>query len=115
MGRKSIVNAKKYGKTAKGDWYRTALMLFLFIAVTVLSSVVLLPDYWYLWLLLIIAGILLLVKWHTKNFAYLCPKCGEIFEVSVLENFLSPNGINRKYLKCPRCRRRSWAEILSIK
>lgn len=28
MGGKSIMSAKKYGKTAKGDWYRTALMLF---------------------------------------------------------------------------------------
>lgn len=109
------MNAKKYGKTAKGDWFRTALVLFLFIAVMILSSILLLPDYWYLWLLEIITGILLLVIWHTKNFAYLCPKCGMVFEVSALENFLGPNGINRKYLKCPKCGKRSWAEILKIK
>lgn len=115
MGERPVMSVKKYGKTAKGDWFRTAFILFLFIAVTVFSSILLLPDYWYLWLLVIITGILLLVIWHTKNFAHLCPKCGEVFEVSVLENFLGPNGINRKYLKCPRCRRRSWAEILRIK
>ena len=115
MGGRLIMSTKKYGETAKRDWFRTALVLFLFIAVTVLSSIFLLPDYWYLWLLVFITGILLLVIWHTENFAYLCPKCGKIFEVSVLQNFLGPNGINRKYLKCPKCRRQSWAEILRIR
>jgi len=109
------MNAKKYGEITEKDWYRTAGAILLFIAVIGASSILLLPDYWYLWLLEIIAGTLLLVIWHTKNFAYLCPKCGEVFEVSALENFLGPNGINRKYLKCPRCRKRSWAEILRIR
>lgn len=45
------MNAKKYGETTKRDWYRTSLILLLFIAITALSSVFLLPDYWYLWLL----------------------------------------------------------------
>lgn len=109
------MSVKKYENTTEGDWYRTALVLLLFIGVIILSSILLLPYYWYIWLLAVITGGLALVIWHTKNFAYLCPKCGKVFEISILENFLSPNGINRKYLKCPRCRRRSWAEILKIK
>ena len=55
------------------------------------------------------------VAWHTKNFTYRCPSCGEVFEVSTLENFLNPNGVNKKYLKCPNCGKRDWAEILRIK
>lgn len=109
------MSAKKYGKTVKGDWYRAVFVLFLFIIVIVLSSVLLLPDYWYLWLLVVITGTLMLVIWHTKNFAYRCPKCGEIFEISTMENLLGPNGLNKKYLKCPKCGKRSWAEILRIK
>jgi hypothetical protein len=31
-----------------------------------------------------------------KNFAYRCPSCREIFEVSTLENFPEPKGINKK-------------------
>lgn len=108
------MNTKKYGETTKKDWYRTAGAIFLFIAVIGLSSILLLPDYWYLWLLVIIIGVLLLVIWHTKNFAYLCPTCGEIFEISNLENFLGPNGGNKKYLKCPRCRKRRWVDILRV-
>ena len=36
-------------------------------------------------------------------------------EVSILENFLGPDGVNKKYLKCPKCGKRGWAEILRIK
>ncbi len=109
------MSAKKYGETTKKDWYRTALVLFLFVIVIVLSSILLLPDYWYFWLLVIITGTLLLVIWHTKNFAYICLKCGEVFEISTLENFLGLNGVNKKYLKCPKCGKRGWAKILRIK
>lgn len=108
------MDVKKYRKTTKKDWYRTAFVLLLFIALIGLFSVLLLPDYWYFWLLIIATGTLLLVIWHTKNFAYRCPACGEVFEVSTLENFLSPSSINKKYLKCPKCGKRGWAEILRI-
>jgi uncharacterized protein with PIN domain len=50
-----------------------------------------------------------------KNFAYRCPVCGEVFEISATENFLGPNGVNKKYLKCPKCGKRGWVEILRIK
>jgi uncharacterized C2H2 Zn-finger protein len=79
------------------------------------SSVFLLANYWYLWLMIIAGVLVLLVVWHAKNFVYLCPRCGEVFEVSKLENFISPNGVNKKYLRCPRCGKRTWTEILRIK
>jgi ribosomal protein S27AE len=56
-------------------------------------------------MLVIITGTLFLVDWHTKNFAYRCPSCGGIFEVSTLENFLEPDGVNKKHLICPKCRK----------
>jgi hypothetical protein len=115
MGGRPVMSAKKYGETTKNDWYRTALVLFLFIIVIVLFSAFLLPDYWHFWLLAIITGTLLLVIWHTRNFAYRCPVCGEVFEISAMENFLGPNGVNKKYLKCPKCGKRGWVEILRIK
>ncbi|WP_048050741.1 hypothetical protein [Methanosarcina soligelidi] len=108
------MSTKKYRKTAKADWYRTALVLFLFITVMVFSSIFLRPGCWYLLILIIITGTLLLVNWHTKNFAYLCPICGRVFEVSTLENFLGPDRVNKKFLKCPKCGKRSWAQILRI-
>lgn len=109
------MNIKKYEETTKKDWYRTGLILFLFTIVIILSSILFLPHYWYFWLLIIITGTLLLIIWHTRNFVYRCPKCSHVFEVSILENFLGPNGVNKKYLRCPKCGKRGWAEILRIK
>ena len=59
------MSTKKYRKTAKADWYRTALVLFLFITVMVFSSI-----FYFL-----AAGILILIiitgthcqNWHTKT------------------------------------------------
>ena len=109
------MNGEKYWEVTKKDWYQTALIILLFTATFVFFSILLLPDYWYLWLLMVAAGTSLLVAWHAKNFVYVCPKCGEVFEVSALKDFLGPNSITKKYLKCPKCRKRAWAEILKIK
>jgi len=109
------MNVKRYGEVTKKDWYQTALILLIFITTLGLSSVILLPGYWYFWLLIVVVGVALLVAWHAKNFAYCCPGCGEVFEISALEDFLGPNGVNKKYLKCPKCGKRAWAEILRIK
>ncbi|WP_156161120.1 MULTISPECIES: hypothetical protein [unclassified Methanosarcina] len=54
-------------------------------------SALLIPDRWYLWLLIIGGGGALLVAWYTKNFAYQHPKSGEVFEISPLGNIFSPN------------------------
>jgi DNA-directed RNA polymerase subunit RPC12/RpoP len=80
-----------------------------------ISTVLLLPGYWYFWLLTVIIALALLVEWHAKYFVYRCPRCGKVFGISALEDLLSPNGVNKKYLRCPICRRRAWAEILRIK
>ncbi len=109
------MNRNRYWEVTQSDWYGTAQLLFAFIAVVVVSSVFLLSGYWYLWLIVIIVSLVLLVAWHAKNFAYLCPGCGEVFEISTLEDFLAPNGVNKKYLRCPKCGKRAWADILRIK
>jgi hypothetical protein len=106
---------EKYWEVTKKDRFQTALLVLLFITILVVSSVLLLPGYWYFWLLIIIATLTLLAEWHAKNFAYICPKCDIIFEISAFEDLLSPNGANMKYLRCPKCRRRSWADVLRIK
>jgi len=109
------VNKNRYCEITRSDWYGIAQVLFVFIAVTMISSVFLLAGYWYLWIIIITGVLVLLVVWHAKNFVYLCPGCGEVFEVSTLEDFISPNGVNKKYLRCPRCGKWAWADILRIK
>lgn len=109
------MNRNKYWGITRSDWYGIAQVIFAFIAVIMILSFFLLPGYWYLWLIIVAGGLALLVAWHARNFAYLCPGCGEVFEISTLENFISPNGVNKKYLRCPRCGKRAWADILRIK
>ncbi len=105
----------RYREVTQSNWYGTVQVLFAFITLVTVSSFFLLPGYWYLWLMIIFGGLALLVAWHAKNLAYLCPRCGEVFKVSRFEDFISPNGVNKKYLRCPRCGRQAWADILRIK
>jgi len=106
---------ERYWEVTKKDWFRTALTVFIFITILVVSSVLLLPGYWYFWLLIIITALSLLAEWHSRNFAYSCPKCGIVFKISAFEYLFCPNGANMKYLKCPKCRRKAWVDVLRIK
>jgi DNA-directed RNA polymerase subunit RPC12/RpoP len=106
---------KRYREIEKSDWYRGILLLLLFIVMITLSSVFLLLNHWYLWMAVVFGSTLLIVVWHTKKFAYRCPNCNEVFEISVIDNFLGPNHITKKYLKCPKCGNRGWAQIMVIR
>jgi DNA-directed RNA polymerase subunit RPC12/RpoP len=109
------MSIKMYEEITKKDWYQTIHLILLFIVVMGLFSALLLPGYWYLWFLLVVIGVASLSAWHAKNFAYRCAKCNTIFEVSTLEDFLGPNGVKKKYLRCPGCGKRAWNEILRSK
>lgn len=109
------MNRNRYWEITQSDWYEKAKVLFAFIAVILISSVFLLPGHWDLWIMIIAGDLALLVAWHAKNFVYLCPRCGEVFEISTLEDFIRPNSVNKKYLRCPRCGKRAWADILKLR
>lgn len=109
------MSREKYWEVTKKYWFRTAHLLFIFITILGIFTFLLFPGYWYFWLLIVIVTLAMLLKWHAKNFAYGCPKCGKVFEISVLEDLLCPDVVNRKYLQCPMCRRKAWAELLRIK
>ena len=79
-----------YREVTDSDWRRMILYIVSFSAIILAASFVLLPENWYLWGLIIALGTFQLVSWHTKNFAYRCPNCGEVFEISLATDFLSP-------------------------
>ena len=105
-----------YRRPGKKDWLITLFFLAVYVAVLGLTAFCLLLTYWYVWLALAVAGLVILVSWHAKATAYRCPKCGYRFEISILADFLSPHGIDKngswKYLKCPKCSSRSRMEVL---
>ncbi len=103
-----------YRETTGRDWAVTGLRVVVFVAVVAAGAYFLLPTYWYVWAALVLGGLLLLVSWHARAFAYRCPECASEFEVSALVDFVSPQGVGRdeqgrvlgwKLLRCPVCRR----------
>jgi len=102
----------KYKKPAKRDWIRIIVYIAVFVGVITIGAIFLLPTYFYIWLILVIGGLLLFVRWHVKNFAYRCLRCGHEFEISIFIYFISPHGPGWKYLKCPKCHERSRATMI---
>jgi DNA-directed RNA polymerase subunit RPC12/RpoP len=112
----------KYREATREDWLKTIVYLALFIAILAIGAIFLLSAYLYVWLTILAASLILaislflLVQWHARNFAYRCLKCGHEFEVSAFTDFISPHGLSRsggwKYLKCPKCHRRSRVTLI---
>jgi DNA-directed RNA polymerase subunit RPC12/RpoP len=67
----------------------------------------------YLLIGIALIGLYLLVDWHAKNSAYICKNCGHKFTLTTGEDFVSPQGLNAKYARCPQCRQRTWAQVIS--
>jgi DNA-directed RNA polymerase subunit RPC12/RpoP len=68
-------------------------------------------------LVALVIGLLLLVGWHARAFAYRCRNCGHEFAISLLTDLVSPHGPGRgggwKFLRCPRCGR--WTRAFVIR
>jgi hypothetical protein len=69
------------------------------------------------WLMAVVVGLFLLVRWHTRAFGYRCRNCGNEFEISMLMDFVSPQGLGRgggwKCLRCPKCGRWTRAFVIN--
>ena len=106
----------QYLESTREDWRKTFSYIAVLVAINVIGTLFLLPALWYIWLILIAGSLFLLVRWHAKNFAYRCLKCGHEFEISISRDFISPHGSSEgsgwKYLKCPKCHERSRATVL---
>ncbi|HEC78273.1 MAG TPA: hypothetical protein ENI34_03915 [candidate division WOR-3 bacterium] len=105
----------EYRKRTKKDWIRLIIYIIVFVCVGSISAFFLLPRYFYIWLILIVGGLLLFVDWYVKNTAFQCPECGYEFSISMFTYFISPHGPGWIYLKCPKCHKRSRAIVLKKK
>ena len=105
-----------YRKSRKKDWIKTFSYIALYLMVLWFTGIYLLRSYGYVWIAFAVNGLMILISGHAKATAYHCPRCGYEFEISMLTDFFSPHGVNRKggwkYLKCPNCSNRSRMEIL---
>ena len=46
--------------------------------------------------------------WIARHFEYECNNCGNRFSLSLLAGVLAPHAMGKKWVRCPRCGRRSW-------
>lgn len=103
---------KQFRDVTGRDYIKMALWVVLYIAVITVGSIYLLvyyPPYGaMLWVLIIIIGLYLLVRWTARNFGYHCPNCEYDFELSPFRDFISIHAGSQKLLVCPRCRHKSW-------
>ena len=86
------------------------------IAIIILSSFYVRPVYGLIvHLIVIFFTIFVLILWHARNTAYLCPNCDHEFEISFWQDLLSPAFFNKKLLKCPKCGIRDYTTELAKK
>lgn len=68
------------------------------------------------WVVLVVGGLLLLVGWHARTFAYRCRNCRYVFKISFWTDLISPHGPSKeggwKYLRCPKCGQRTRATVI---
>ncbi len=102
------------------DSFRVLQRLAAYILVVILSAVFLTPHMppvgFIAWIVILAVGLVLLVRWHARYTGYRCARCSHEFEISTLTDVVSPQGTGPggswKYLRCPRCDRRSRARVL---
>ncbi len=110
----------RYRQPTPRDWLRVIVSLSLFAKVVTAATLVLMflfpSGHGYIWALALFLSLFLLVRWHAGYTAYRCMHCQYEFEITVAADLVSPHGPGRgrtwKYLKCPRCGRRSRATVL---
>lgn len=106
----------KYHQIRRDELRHIAIFLVLGSTISMAGGIFLSLMYWpiglIIWLLFVTLALFLGVQWHSRNFAYNCSLCGHVFEISVFTNLISPHFLTKKYLRCPSCNKRMWADIV---
>ena len=106
----------KTSKPGKREILLSVVYISMYVTAISLGAFLLLPEYWFTWGLIILAGMVFLVNWHKSATAYQCLHCGHIYEISFLTDFLAPHGVNKAgpwlLLRCPNCKKRSKTPVL---
>ena len=108
----------KFQDPTRKDWISGIASLMIFVVVITVGAALLFTNYWYLWPIIVIGGVVILVLRQTKNYACRCRECGHEFEISFLTNLISPHGVDKKgswqWVKCPECDQRTKVTVIKI-
>jgi DNA-directed RNA polymerase subunit RPC12/RpoP len=110
-----------YSEFDRNDWLLTFLILIVFIVAMVSTAIWFLPDHLFIWIGIVMFMVAILILLDQKTTGYRCKNCGKEFEISFLANLFSHHGIGKdastgwygwKYVKCPKCKKRTKARAL---
>jgi DNA-directed RNA polymerase subunit RPC12/RpoP len=95
-------------------------VLVLYLAIVLAASVIIvwLPGTagFVLWMAIVLFATVMLARWNARHAGYRCAHCGHEFQISTLTELVSPHGRGGggwKYLRCPRCDRKSRSKTLA--
>ncbi|MCX6653357.1 MAG: hypothetical protein NT137_08435 [Methanomassiliicoccales archaeon] len=100
----------------QGSKRRTRLkttFLIAYIVIIAVAAFLLLPTYWYLWLIITLIGLFRIASWYMPRTTYLCSNCGKEF-IARRGSSLRPaadlySGTTKT--KCPKCGSTSWTKV----
>jgi len=105
----------KYRKVEVKDILAVFWRILVLIIIEVTTAVWLVEKDLMGWWIVVLMGLLFwIVNWHCHYFGYECDKCGHKQQISFGKEFGSLNLVNRKYLKCEKCKKWNRAKILVV-
>lgn len=97
----------KFEDPTRADWVSGIGLIVIFLLVIGVGAFVLIPDYWWAWLLLIAAATLLLVLNQNSKYGCRCRSCEHEFKIGFFRNLISPHGVDKSgswlRTRCPSC------------
>ena len=120
MTKEGMIMSTTYREVNRQDWVETGRYLLLWLLAIGAGGFILLPTYWFIWVVIVGSTLWGLVDWHARQFAYRCAQCAHEFTIPTWVDFISPQGITRqgggwKSLQCPHCHTRTRARVLRIR
>jgi DNA-directed RNA polymerase subunit RPC12/RpoP len=95
------------------DWWPAVVWMAVLLGLAVLAVFLVVRFGVGPWaLLLIIPGVWLLMRWMSRAWAYRCPQCGEVFQLTTLGQLKAINMGDERNVRCPKCGQRSWVRTL---
>ena len=63
----------------------------------------------------LIAAIFYAARLDHETGNYVCRNCGNTFKPTFGEYFLAPHSLTTRYLRCPKCQKKSWCKRITVK
>jgi DNA-directed RNA polymerase subunit RPC12/RpoP len=93
----------------KNSWFRNAknLTVLFWVAVVAITAILLIPNNWIFWLVILVVGIVRIVVLLAPRTRYKCNKCGNVFQWVGRRATLMPTAkdleVANEGPRCPKC------------